>query len=156
MDQENIIKKEGKIQYKKSFFSNTRGELVLTTTELYHQDRKSKKLVSIPVKDIINVRTAKGASTASDMYVTYRAEGKEQTAHFMYFSLFNSSLAMGELARVQANYFAPWQQAIEELRSGKKSNGGNVSELEQLATLKDKGIITEAEFTAKKKQLLGL
>ena len=31
-----------------------------------------------------------------------------------------------------------------------------LEELEQLATLRDKGIITEEEFNARKKQLLGL
>jgi hypothetical protein len=34
--------------------------------------------------------------------------------------------------------------------------GSNLDELERLASLRDKGIITEEEFEAKKKQLLGL
>jgi hypothetical protein len=36
------------------------------------------------------------------------------------------------------------------------NNSGNLSELEKLADLRNKGIITEEEFTQKKKQILGL
>lgn len=36
------------------------------------------------------------------------------------------------------------------------STGSNLDELEKLASLKDKGIITEEEFNLKKKQLLGI
>jgi Short C-terminal domain len=36
------------------------------------------------------------------------------------------------------------------------AGGGDLDQLEKLATLKEKGIITEGEFEAKKKQLLGL
>jgi len=35
-------------------------------------------------------------------------------------------------------------------------SGDGVAELEQLAALKEKGIISEEEFQAKKKQILGL
>jgi hypothetical protein len=37
-----------------------------------------------------------------------------------------------------------------------ESSGGYLEELERLADLKDKGIITDEEFEAKKRQLLGL
>ena len=36
------------------------------------------------------------------------------------------------------------------------SNVDTTAELEKLAALKDKGILTEEEFSAKKKQLLGI
>eukprot|EP01027_Heterolobosea_sp_BB2_P006797 GEZU01010212.1.p2 GENE.GEZU01010212.1~~GEZU01010212.1.p2 ORF type:complete len:168 (-),score=38.31 GEZU01010212.1:834-1283(-) len=36
------------------------------------------------------------------------------------------------------------------------SSGTNYDELERLASLRDKGILTEAEFQAKKRQILGL
>jgi len=39
---------------------------------------------------------------------------------------------------------------------GSRAAGGGADELEKLAGLKDKGIITQAEFDAKKKELLGL
>jgi hypothetical protein len=40
------------------------------------------------------------------------------------------------------------------LRKAKPTS--NISDLEKLADLKNKGIITEEEFNAKKKQILGL
>lgn len=40
--------------------------------------------------------------------------------------------------------------------SQKESANSNISELEQLASLRDKGILTEEEFNIKKKQLLGI
>ena len=39
---------------------------------------------------------------------------------------------------------------------GQSNSSGQVNDLEKLADLKDKGVITEEEFTAKKKQILGL
>lgn len=36
------------------------------------------------------------------------------------------------------------------------SSSGNLEDLERLAQLRDKGILTEEEFQAKKKQILGL
>lgn len=39
---------------------------------------------------------------------------------------------------------------------GSGNSGGSLDDLEKLANLKQKGIITEAEFQAKKKQILGL
>jgi hypothetical protein len=46
-------------------------------------------------------------------------------------------------------------QMIASSRAGTKAPS-NLDELEKLASLKDKGIITEEEFNLKKKQLLGL
>jgi hypothetical protein len=43
----------------------------------------------------------------------------------------------------------------EALGSGKQSASG-VDDLEKLSALKEKGVITEEEFKAKKKQILGL
>ena len=40
--------------------------------------------------------------------------------------------------------------------SNKTSSGDEIAQLEKLASLKAKGIITEEEFAAKKKQILGL
>jgi hypothetical protein len=38
----------------------------------------------------------------------------------------------------------------------KSESGDSYNELEKISQLKDKGIITQAEFTAKKKKILGL
>lgn len=43
-----------------------------------------------------------------------------------------------------------------EAQSGQTQAPNQLNDLEKLAQLKEKGIITEAEFTAKKKQILGL
>lgn len=45
---------------------------------------------------------------------------------------------------------------MTESKQVQTNNSSNLDELERLAELKDKGIITEDEFNAKKKQLLGL
>ena len=118
MNQENIIKKESKISYKKGFFSSSYGDLVLTPTELFLTDLRGRKVISIPIKEILNVRVAKNVSSVDYMFITYKADDKEKTARFMHFSLLDSSLLMGELSRVKESYFVAWQRAIEDLRQG--------------------------------------
>jgi len=59
-----------------------------------------------------------------------------------------------------------WQSDFEEIKSmiemkmkelkTKKTVGSDISDLEKLAELKKKGIISEEEFKAKKRQILGL
>jgi hypothetical protein len=61
----------------------------------------------------------------------------------------------------QHNTFQRIKSAIEEQRNklnSPKSNATNsgIDDLEKLANLRDKGILTEEEFVAKKKQILGL
>ena len=63
----------------------------------------------------------------------------------------------------QQEIFEEAKRTIEDLISSNKNNNSsnqsthtNLDELEKLANLKEKGIITEDEFIAKKKQLLGL
>lgn len=47
------------------------------------------------------------------------------------------------------------EKKIASMEKG-ETKSSNLDELEKLAELKDKGIITEEEFTAKKKKLLGI
>ena len=47
------------------------------------------------------------------------------------------------------------EQKLEELHKP-ESSSSHLNDLEKLAELRDKGIITEEEFNAKKKQILGL
>jgi hypothetical protein len=47
------------------------------------------------------------------------------------------------------------EKKIASMEKG-ETKSSNLDELKKLAELKDKGIITEEEFTAKKKQLLGI
>ena len=49
------------------------------------------------------------------------------------------------------------QQAAEQAPApAASSNENQIAELQQLAQLKDQGILTQEEFDAKKKQILGL
>jgi len=48
------------------------------------------------------------------------------------------------------------EERMAQIRQGTNTESSNLNELEKLAELRDKGIITEAEFQQKKKQLLGL
>ena len=66
-------------------------------------------------------------------------------------------LAPGMLKSIiEAYQLAPPSQPSMGAPSRSSSDISPLDALEQLATLRDKGIITEEEFNAKKKQLLGL
>jgi len=61
--------------------------------------------------------------------------------------------------RGQQSAFEKMKEAIEKKIASMKdweTKPSNLDELEKLAALRDKGIISEEEFKAKKKQLLGL
>jgi hypothetical protein len=67
----------------------------------------------------------------------------------------------GRVQRRQQNKYAAEdqqyvQQVTEPLQYDAPAEPGYTSELEQLAQLKAQGIITEDEFQAKKKQILGI
>jgi membrane protease subunit (stomatin/prohibitin family) len=59
------------------------------------------------------------------------------------------------VSRRQANKWAA-QEAEQQPAAPQASAGDPYAELEKLAGLKDQGVITQEEFDAKKKQLLGL
>ena len=62
------------------------------------------------------------------------------------------------VSRRQANRWAAeeQQQAPVEQAAPAMNTNDQIAELEKLADLKDKGILTQAEFDAKKAQILGL
>ena len=65
------------------------------------------------------------------------------------------------VSRRQANRWAAEEQqqapaAPEPAAQPALSNEDQIKELQQLAQLKDQGILTQEEFDAKKKQILGL
>jgi hypothetical protein len=66
----------------------------------------------------------------------------------------------GRVARRQQNkYAAQEQQASEQQQAAPAPAGAEpeyMAELEQLAKLRDQGIVSPEEFEAKKKQILGL
>jgi succinate dehydrogenase/fumarate reductase flavoprotein subunit len=66
----------------------------------------------------------------------------------------------GRVARRQAARYEGEQggqpQAEPAPAAGPAGQDDTVAELQQLAALKDQGILSEEEFTAKKKQILGI
>ncbi len=61
------------------------------------------------------------------------------------------------VSRRQANRWAnDEQQAQPAPEADAPSQDDQIAQLEQLAKLKDQGILTQEEFDAKKKQILGL
>lgn len=150
-----ILKKEDNLTYKTSILSANKGSLVLTTTELYFL-LKDKKMFSIPVKDIVNVVAQKGIGNGIDhLYISYRDGGKDVKIKIEHFA-FWSGMAIGNLSQIKEAYFKAWEQLIEDTRLGKNKNLNDLNDLEKIADLKNKGIISEEEFSAKKKQILGI
>lgn len=152
---EQILKKEDSLKFIGGLFNSGTGILVLTSTELYLEN-KSKRLFSTALKDILSINCKKGIGTGVDhMFVIYQKDGKENRAKIEHFSFF-SAMTIGNLSRL-ALYFSSWEQAINDARFHKnETNIGGFDSIEKLAELKQKGIITEEEFSAKKKQILGI
>lgn len=76
----------------------------------------------------------------------------------------NSAISSDNIITFQSSDFKLFQEATRIARESlaQKSEGqvatalSDVGQLEKLAELRDKGVITEEEFSAKKKQILGL
>jgi hypothetical protein len=58
--------------------------------------------------------------------------------------------------QVQAEQAAAYQQQMAAQQAPAGGGDDTVAQLQQLAQLKDQGILTEEEFAAKKKQILGI
>lgn len=154
MIEEKIVKKEDKLNCKIGIFGK-RGSLVLTSVELYFLSGKTK-VFSVPLKDILSANARKGLGNGIDhLFVIFNENGKEKKIKIEHMA-FWSGVAMGNLTQLREPYFKSWEAAIENARLGKNIPQDNLGELEKLADLKEKGIITDDEFQTKKKQLLGL
>jgi Short C-terminal domain len=154
MNEEKIIKKEDKLQCNIGFFGK-RGTLVLTSKELYFLAGKSRAFSS-SVNDIVSVNAKKGLGNGIDhLFITFTENGKEQKIKITH-QAFWQGAAMGNLSQLREPYFKSWEAAIESARFGRNESHSDLDDLEKLADLKSKGVITEEEFQAKKKQLLGL
>ena len=152
---EQILKKEDKLRFKGGFLKNKMGSLVLTNTSLYFTTTKGEKMFDVPLKNIQSVNCKKGFSSVDQLFVICQENGKERTLKIEHVGSV-SMLTLGALSRLSI-YFSSWEQMINDARFGRNANtGGGLDNLEKLAELKSKGVITEEEFTAKKKQLLGI
>ena len=154
MAEEKILKKEDKLDCKAGFFGK-RGSLVLTTTDLYFLSVK-EKVFSTSLKDVVSVNARKGLGNGVDcLFVIFNENGKERKIRIQHLA-FWQGVAMGNMAQLREPYFKSWEATIEDARSGRSASQNNLGDLEKLADLKEKGIITNEEFQAKKKAILGI
>lgn len=161
MSTERVIKKE-ELMLRKSAFTKLAGNLILTPKSLtYIQvkgvfNKTEEKILEIPISSIVNVKAVKAyAGGTEHLHITYTEGGKELKVTFEHVSV-SAAFTMGAASRLEAMYLADWVKAIEDLRGGKNSSNNGLDDLEKLAELKSKGIITQEEFEAKKKSILGL
>jgi len=153
MSGEKIIKKEDKLNCNIGLLGK-RGSLVLAAGELYFLSGKEKAF-STPLKEIVSVDARKGFGNGVDfLFVIFNENGKERKIKIQHLA-FWTGVAMGNMTQLREPYFKSWEAAIENARSGKSTQQSNIGDLEKLAELRSKGVITEEEFQKKKKQLLG-
>lgn len=150
------MKKEDKLKFKGGLFRNKSGSLVLSNKELYFQTKDGKKVFSAPLKSIQSVNSKSGIGRGvNHLYVIFDESGKERKVKIEHFSLMSWG-SLGNLSRLTL-YFSSWEQAINDARFGRSVHADTgLENLEKLAALKAKGLVTEEEFSAKKKQFLGL
>jgi len=158
MNENEIIKQESKITLCDGTPLGKMGELTLTPTTLkfYRQKNFLLKEVNftIPLNSIISVNAQKATIASNTDYLIIICKdinGQQQTLKFQHV-MFNMESTIGVV------YFKSWEDAIQKARTQKDETRptSNLDELEKLAGLKDKGIITEEEFQLKKKQILGI
>lgn len=111
---------------------------------------------TIPYKSIVAVQLKKGGMTAGYLQLTLQG-GSEARGGLMQSTTDENSV---NFYRGKNKIFLGAKQKIEEKISESseqpRSGSGIADELEKLAALKDKNVITPEEFAAKKKQMLGL
>ena len=161
MTDEKIIKKE-EVNYKKSAFSTKNGYLVLTENRLYFAQKKGllekheEMLFEIPITNILNAKAEKEdlAYGIDNFIVLYQENGQEKKAKFQHLSL--GGYITGPISRASALYFSEWERLINDLKNQPSQSKSNLDDLEKLNELRQKGIITQEEFEAKKRQILGI
>ena len=156
-----ILKKEdGLLLETKSGFLPIRvpGSLILTPEELMFTAKSGgKRLFSAEVKNILNAGSEPFNKGFHSLTILYRDGEAERTAKILHHPGYTAILASGMLERAREAYFSSWQQIIDEVRLGRRGSVFNdIDDLEKLAELHGKGILTDEEFAAKKKQLLGI
>ena len=99
----------------------------------------------------------KKAGIATNGYIQFSFVGGTETKSGILSAVQDENTVM--FSPKQQNDFLILKERIDQIsassRTGSKAPS-NLDELEKLAGLKEKGIITEEEFNQKKKQLLGL
>jgi len=108
---------------------------------------------TIPYSSIVAVQLKKAGLTPG--YIQLTLKGGSETKSGLFESIKDENSI--NFRNGQNKNFEEAKRLIEEkINNASVSENNNLNELEKLAELKEKGIITEEEFNAKKKQILGL
>lgn len=147
------MKKEDNLIQHNGFWNKSyTGTLTLTTNDIYFvsNGKAHKEIVRVPLSSIVSVNTEK-MDFADNLFLVYKDGDTEGRVKFMHMD--RRQLIF---AAASPNYFFSWEQSINDARFGRHNHSSALSDLERLAALKDKGVLTDDEFAAKKKELLGL
>lgn len=113
---------------------------------------------TIPYSSIVAVQLKKAGMTAGYIQLTLKGGSEAKSGLFQSTTDENSINFHSGFGGKNNELFSEAKKMIEErinaVNSPAKNSG--LDDLEKLAALKEKGIISEEEFQAKKKQLLGL
>lgn len=121
------------------------------------------RCMSFGLRNIVGLEIKKGWTTGTFEVLT----AATQNAQKSYWGTgSNNAIQSDNVITFQSSMFNLFQEAVKIGRelinkshfqnNQNIPNGTNYSELEKLAELKEKGIITQEEFNSKKKQILGL
>lgn len=143
-------------------FKGYNGTLVLTSTGVTIKRGMKGFLLgggmlrgdkSIPYSSIVAVQLKKAGLVAGYLQITLKGGSEAKSGLFQSTSDENSI----NFHQGRNRDFAEAKQLLEErISSSNRPIASELDELEKLSNLKNKGIITDDEFQAKKKQLLGL
>ena len=150
---EQVLKKEDNLIQNAGFWHKAyRGTLTLTRNDISFLLHKSgKEILRVPLSNILSVNTEK-VSLSDSLSIVYKDGNTERRARFLH-----ANRSEFVFALASPNHFLSWEQSINDARFHRSNeNSSPLGDLERLAALKDKGVLTDDEFTAKKKQLLGL
>jgi hypothetical protein len=156
MQDQQILRKEDKLTFNRGGLSGkVKGTLVLTRTELSFVSEKDVLQFNISLKDIFNVRAQTLDATKNIMTISCMSEDKERKIEVGHSAFWQSLGTPG--FKLREPYFKSWENLIEQTRlNPSELSSSGLNDLQKLAELRDQGILTEEEFTAKKKQLLGI
>ncbi len=153
MVEEQILKKEDNLIQHDGFWHKAyRGSLVLTRSDVYFLLKKGdKELLRVPLSNIVSVNTEK-MDFADNLFIVYKDGSAERRSKFVHHD--RRQLIF---AAASPSHFLSWEQAINDARFGRSAGHADaIGDLERLAALKDRGVLTDEEFAAKKKEMLGL
>lgn len=155
MAEEQVLKKEDGLKYIRSGFRKTKwGTLTLTKHDICFVSNKGEEMLRVPLSNIVSVNTSK-SDRADFLFVIYKDGNNESRARLAHIKTGLGSMTI--FPDGSANHFASWEQFINDARFGRSAgNSSALDDLERLAALKERGILTDDEFAAKKKELLGL